>query len=171
MTIPNSVTTARCVIAGALLASVVALAATRSPTSQPGGATTTHADAGHPKNASPTEQDFLEANASAMTTMMRGMQSQPTGDIDRDFVQQMIPHHQGAIDMAKALLKAGHNERLKRLAQEIIITQQEEIATMRLLAAEQESAENAQRRSVPRRTGARHPTRMYASTTANRDPS
>jgi uncharacterized protein (DUF305 family) len=106
-----------------------------------------------------------------MTTMMRGMQSQPTGDIDRDFVQQMIPHHQGAIDMAKALLKAGHNERLKRLAQEIIITQQEEIATMRLLAAEQESAENAQRRSVPRRTGARHPTRMYASTTANRDPS
>jgi uncharacterized protein (DUF305 family) len=139
--------------------------------SQPGDATTSEAQASYPRIASSTERDFLEANASAMATMMRGMRSQPTGDIDRDFVQQMIPHHQGAIDMAKELLKAGHNERLKRLAQEIIITQQEEIATMRLLAAEQESAESPQRPSVLRRKSARHPTRLYASTTADRDPS
>jgi hypothetical protein len=44
----------------------------------------------------------------------------------------MTPHHQGAIDMALAELRHGHNERLKRMAQEIIITQQQEIAAMRL---------------------------------------
>jgi hypothetical protein len=44
----------------------------------------------------------------------------------------MIPHHQGAIDMARSLLRYGHNEQLRRLAQEIIVTQQQEIAIMRL---------------------------------------
>jgi hypothetical protein len=56
----------------------------------------------------------------------------PTGDADRDFVAMMIPHHQGAIDMARSLLRYGHNEQLRRMAQEIIVTQQQEIATMRL---------------------------------------
>ena len=44
----------------------------------------------------------------------------------------MVPHHQGAIDMAQALLRHGKNEQLKRLAQEIIVTQQQEITAMRL---------------------------------------
>jgi hypothetical protein len=44
----------------------------------------------------------------------------------------MVPHHQGAIDMAKAVLRYGKNEQLRRLAQEIIVTQQQEIAAMRL---------------------------------------
>jgi uncharacterized protein (DUF305 family) len=48
----------------------------------------------------------------------------------------MIPHHQGAIDMALAELRYGRNERLKRLAQEIIIEQQQEIAVMRLALRE-----------------------------------
>jgi hypothetical protein len=43
-----------------------------------------------------------------------------------------VPHHQGAIDMAQAVLRYGHNEQLRRLAQEIIVTQQQEIAAMRL---------------------------------------
>jgi uncharacterized protein (DUF305 family) len=44
----------------------------------------------------------------------------------------MSAHHQGAIDMAVTLLKYGHNEQLKRMAQEIIVEQQQEIAAMRL---------------------------------------
>jgi hypothetical protein len=60
------------------------------------------------------------------------MEIQPTGDVDRDFVEMMVPHHQGAIEMAQTLLRYGGNERLRRLAQEIIITQQQEIAAMRL---------------------------------------
>ena len=44
----------------------------------------------------------------------------------------MTPHHQGAIEMAQAELRYGHNEQLRRMAQEIIVTQQQEIAAMRL---------------------------------------
>ena len=84
----------------------------------------------------PGEQSFLADNRAAMATMMAGMAITPTGDVDRDFVAMMVPHHQGAIDMAVALLRHGHNERLKRLAQEIIVTQQEEIAAMRLAVGE-----------------------------------
>ena len=56
----------------------------------------------------------------------------PTGDVDADFVAMMVPHHQGAIDMALTVLRYGRNPQLRRLAQEIIVTQQEEIAVMRL---------------------------------------
>ncbi|CAO3424569.1 protein of unknown function DUF305 [Azospirillum endophyticum] len=63
---------------------------------------------------------------------MADMAVGPTGDIDRDFVAMMTPHHQGAIDMALAILKYGRNEQLKRLAQEIIVEQQQEIAAMTL---------------------------------------
>ena len=44
----------------------------------------------------------------------------------------MVPHHQGAIDMAEAELLYGHNVKVKRIAQEIIITQEDEIVAMRL---------------------------------------
>jgi hypothetical protein len=76
------------------------------------------------------EAQFLAENELAMSTMMAGMSGKPTGDIDRDFVDMMVPHHQGAVDMAKSELKYGHNEQLRRLAQEIIVTQQQEITVM-----------------------------------------
>jgi len=79
-----------------------------------------------------TEAAFLAENEAAMAKMMAGMAAPPTGDVDRDFVAMMVPHHQGAIDMALAVLRHGRNEQLKRLAQEIIVTQQQEIAAMRL---------------------------------------
>jgi len=75
---------------------------------------------------------FLAESSAAMTKMMRAMEAKPTGDVDRDFVAMMVPHHQGAIDMAMALLKSTRNEPLRRLAQEIIVTQQQEIAAMQL---------------------------------------
>ncbi|CAO3403365.1 DUF305 domain-containing protein [Azospirillum sp. 11R-A] len=78
------------------------------------------------------EAAYLAANDAAMDRMMADMAAKPTGDIDRDFVAMMTPHHQGAIDMALTILKYGRNEQLKRLAQEIIVEQQQEIAAMKL---------------------------------------
>ena len=84
------------------------------------------------RSASGDETPYLAENVSAMTKMMIDMGIRPSGDVDKDFVAMMTPHHQGAIDMALAELRYGHNERLKRMAQEIIITQRQEIAAMRL---------------------------------------
>jgi len=78
------------------------------------------------------EAGYLTQNDAAMTRMMKAMSVKPTGDVDRDFVAMMVPHHQGAIDMAMAVLRYGHNEQIRRLAQEIIVTQQQEIAAMQL---------------------------------------
>jgi len=72
----------------------------------------------------------------AMARMHRGMMVPYTGDPDRDFAAMMIPHHQGAIEMAEAELRYGHNERLRRLAQEILVTQQQEIAVMRQILSQ-----------------------------------
>jgi methionine-rich copper-binding protein CopC len=75
---------------------------------------------------------FAAENDAAMTQMMSGMNIKPSGDIDRDFAAMMIPHHQGAIDMARAELRYGKNEQLRRIAQEIIIDQLQEIGAMRM---------------------------------------
>ena len=82
---------------------------------------------------SPTDEGpFLAENNAAMDKMMAGMAVKPTGDVDADFAAMMIPHHQGAIDMALAELRYGKNEQLRRIAQEIIVDQPQEIAAMRL---------------------------------------
>jgi Domain of unknown function (DUF305) len=99
-----------------------------------GIATLAWAEAPRPTPAD--EAPFLAENEAAMDKMMADMTVQPTGDVDHDFVEMMVPHHQGAIDMAQALLRYGNNERLRRLAQEIIVTQQQEIAAMRLAVGE-----------------------------------
>jgi Domain of unknown function (DUF305) len=78
------------------------------------------------------EAAFLAENDKAMTKMMDGMAVKPSGNIDRDFSAMMIPHHQGAIDMAQTELRYGKNEQLRRIAQEIIVDQLQEIAAMHL---------------------------------------
>lgn len=78
------------------------------------------------------EEKFMAENDAAMTRMMDGMIVRPSGNIDEDFAALMIPHHQGAIDMAMSELRYGHNEQLRRIAQEIIVGQLQEIAAMRL---------------------------------------
>ena len=83
-------------------------------------------------NAPEHERPFLDANEAAMNTMMSGMAIHPTGNVDADFAAMMIPHHRGAIDMAKAELRYGTNEPLRRIAQEIIVDQEQEIAAMQL---------------------------------------
>jgi uncharacterized protein (DUF305 family) len=87
-----------------------------------------------PRVTDPTEVAYLKANDKAMSSMMSGMEVKPTGDVDRDFALMMIPHHQGAIDMAQALLKYGKNEELRQLAHNIVKTQSQEIAMMRRVA-------------------------------------
>lgn len=78
----------------------------------------------------------MQENDAAMTKMMNDMAAKPTGDVDRDFVAMMNPHHQGAIDMAVIELRYGKNEQLRRIAQEIIVDQMQEIAAMKLAIGE-----------------------------------
>lgn len=64
-------------------------------------------------------------------SMMEGMSSVPyTGHADRDFVTHMIPHHKGAVAMAKVELKYGKDAKLRALAKDIIAAQDKEIAFM-----------------------------------------
>ncbi len=86
------------------------------------------------------ETAFSAENAAAMDRMMADMAVPPSGDVDRDFAAMMIPHHQGAIDMALAELRHGKSEQLRRIAQEIIVDQQQEIDAMHLAVGEPPSA-------------------------------
>ncbi|ORM72219.1 DUF305 domain-containing protein [Pantoea rwandensis] len=80
--------------------------------------------------SSAAESAFIQDNQTAMDRMMTAMEVKPSGNIDDDFVAMMAPHHQGAIDMAIAELRYGTNPQLRRIAQEIIVTQQQEITAM-----------------------------------------
>ncbi|MFS8934297.1 DUF305 domain-containing protein [Cupriavidus taiwanensis] len=91
----------------------------------------------HPGQAAPppfiasTAKPYAALIDDAMNVMHHGMTQAPTnGDPDHDFVAMMIPHHQGAIDMAKALLLYGKDPALRNLAQGIITEQQNEIRLM-----------------------------------------
>ncbi|HKA59649.1 MAG TPA: DUF305 domain-containing protein [Gemmatimonadales bacterium] len=88
-----------------------------------------HHDHG-PDSSTPT---FYSEMTDVSARMHDGMAVLPSDDVDRDFMRMMIPHHQGAIDMALVLLKYGHDEKLKRLAQSIIVEQGQEIAYMHAL--------------------------------------
>ena len=77
--------------------------------------------------ATPADKAF----AASMKTMMNNMNVKPTGKPDRDFVLMMIPHHQGAIDMAKVELQYGTDAELRQLAADIVAAQEKEIAQMK----------------------------------------
>lgn len=69
--------------------------------------------------------------APAMKSMHENMSMAPTGNADADFMRVMIPHHQGAIDMALLVLVHGKDPQVRELAENVIRTQQSEIAFMR----------------------------------------
>lgn len=87
--------------------------------------------------ASPTGDAFSADMATAMERMHHSMMRPTSGDPDRDFAEMMIVHHEGAIEMAKIQLQYGKNQQLRRLAQGIIVEQQQEIATMKRILGEQ----------------------------------
>jgi len=75
---------------------------------------------------------FAAEMHAGMNRMMAGMEAAPmTGDPDVDFLAMMIPHHEGAVEMARLLLIHGKDPLVRRLAEEIIASQQTEIAAMR----------------------------------------
>jgi YVTN family beta-propeller protein len=89
------------------------------------------------------DESFLEANGAAMAKMMKDMTVSPTGNVDRDFVERMVPHHQGAIDMAEAELRFGSNKQILRVAQDIVVEQLQEIAAMHAAMGQKLTAEEA----------------------------
>lgn len=72
-----------------------------------------------------------KAFAASMSRMMSGMDVKPTGRPDEDFVLMMMPHHRGAIDMAKVELRYGKDPALRKMAEDIVAAQEKEIAEMK----------------------------------------
>ncbi|MGV7241652.1 DUF305 domain-containing protein [Caballeronia sp. M23-90] len=108
--------------------------------------------------------------------MMTNMVVKPSGDIDNDFVAMMVPHHQGAIDMARAELQYGKNEQLRRIAQEIVVEQQQEIVAMHLAIGSSVStsapgtADGGNRASDPAYEKNQHQTHNGMSMKMNQEP-
>jgi uncharacterized protein (DUF305 family) len=79
-----------------------------------------------------------KAYQAANDKMHQDMNIRMTGDADVDFVQGMIPHHQGAVDMAKIVLQYGADPDIKKMAQDIIAAQDKEIAMFRAWLAKRQ---------------------------------
>ncbi len=92
-----------------------------------------HAQHGQPARAdTPATREYKAANAK----MHKDMAIRFTGDADKDFAAGMIPHHQGAIDMAKTAIKHGKDPEVRKLAEEIVAAQEKEIARLKAILAQ-----------------------------------
>lgn len=86
----------------------------------------------HKSSGQTVDADSFDAQMGrAMERMDQDMAIPPSGDPDRDFAAMMVPHHQGAVDMARIQLQFGKDPVLRRLAQGIIVEQLQEIDVMR----------------------------------------
>jgi len=111
-----------------LLALLVALAAAPAlaQTGDHGAHGAGHAGHGTAAATSPSSAAFAEANARMHSAMAVPL----TGDADVDFIAGMIPHHQGAVDMARIVLEHGTDPEVRKLAETIIANQEAEIKWM-----------------------------------------
>ncbi len=100
--------------------------------------------AGHGSHAGHSSSASNKSNTPVSTkkyqqindSMHKSMDIKFTGDADKDFLAAMIPHHQGAVEMAEVVLQHGKNLKIRQLAQEIITMQKKEIAEMKQLLKE-----------------------------------
>lgn len=80
------------------------------------------------------EMTMNQGSMAAMDTMMQAMDAiEPTGDADADFLLMMIPHHQSAVDMARASLEDMDDPEAVALAELVIESQEAEIETMKAM--------------------------------------
>lgn len=89
-----------------------------------------HHGHGSPAPSTSSDSAATKAYREANTKMHKNMDLAFTGDADADFVRGMIPHHQGAIDMAKVVLAHGKDPEIRKLAEGVIREQEKEIAMM-----------------------------------------
>ncbi len=89
-----------------------------------------HQMPGHGAQAAVPNDPASQAYAAANAKMHKDMTITFSGNADADFVRSMIPHHQGAVDVAEIVLKFGKDAEVKKLATDIIAAQKTEIAQM-----------------------------------------
>ena len=90
-----------------------------------------HAGHGTPAAAKPGDSASTKAYREANMKMHKDMDIPYSGDADADFVRGMIPHHQGAIDMARIVLAHGKDPEIRKLAESVIRDQEKEVAMMK----------------------------------------
>lgn len=96
-----------------------------------------HSKMGHgaPAGGTATDTAATKAYRAANDRMHADMAMTYSGDADVDFLKGMLPHHQGAVDMAKIVLEHGKDPDVRKLAEEIIKAQNTEIAFMKVWLA------------------------------------